>query len=138
MPDRHWPPRPRAAARALQASAYGWSVVAGADVIVGSPKGAPWWAVALGFMVAGGGIVAAVATLRGTWKTEWRAAWLVVTAFACYGAIDLSRLLFDGGGDWGTVALIGVATGWAGRRVVELYIFYLQTTHARTAVGDKS
>lgn len=134
MPDRSWPVRQRIGARLMQGGVYAGAVTAGLHVMfpdrVGPVQGV-WWAVALGGVSAAAGAVAFVATLRGKWMTEWVAVWFVGLAFACYGAIDSSRLLFGTGGDLGGIAVLFSATCAIGRRGLDLYRFYLQTTGAK-------
>lgn len=135
MPDRSWPRWQRVTARAFQAGVYVGGTVAGAHVIFpdgDSTAQGTWWAIALGALAAGGGAVAGVATSRGRWMTEWVASWFVGAAFMCYGAIDSSRLLFGTGGDLGGIAVLFAATCAIGRRNLDLWRFYLQTTTARS------
>lgn len=133
MPDRTWPTRQRIGARLLQAGVYVGATVAGVHVMFPEHGGnPPVWSVALGAVTALAAAVATVATLRGRWMTEWIAVWFVGAAFACYGAIDSSRLIFGTGGDLGGIAVLFSLMCALGRRGLDLFRFYLLTTRAKS------
>lgn len=130
MPDRDWPPTQRRLARLLRTVAYTLAAAAGAAVLLDPPRVAeahPAWALVLAWMATGPGVVAATGAAIHRWKVEWVAVWFVATAYLGYG------ILAGVAGDEGLAAALQLSAVLLSTRGVDLWVFSLQLSRARTA-----
>lgn len=132
MPDRDWPPVQRRLARTLRTLMYTAAVGAGAAVVGNPPPVTgdvhPVWALALSIVAVAAGSVAATGAAWHRWQVEWVASWFVATAFLGYAFMEAHP-----GRDYATAAALTVAGLGCAARSVDLWVFSLSASRARSA-----
>ncbi|NCT90263.1 hypothetical protein GXB85_04750 [Cellulomonas sp. APG4] len=133
-----WPRLQRRLARTLRAVIYGFAALAAAGVLVWQPPPivaaiGPGGLYALGVVGALAGAAALVASLTHRWRAEWVATWFVAAAFAAYTTIDWAMVLVGHYGRIPGSAVLTALTAAIAARGVDLWVFHLETSHARRA-----
>ena len=131
-----WPRLQRRLARSLRAVVYAFAAAAALGVLIWQPV--PIVAViglggliALGSVGALAGATALVASVTHRWRIEWVAVWFVAAAFAAYTTIDWSLVLGGYHGRAPGAAVLTALTAAIGARGIDLWVFHLETSHAR-------
>lgn len=136
MPDRDWPRLQRRLARTLRAVVYLFAAAAAMGVQLWQPDtivaaiGIPGLRV-MAIVGALSGLAALTGTLAHRWRVEWVATWFVAAAFSAYTAIDWSMVILGHPGRAPGAAVLTALTAAVGARGIDLWVFHLETSHAR-------